>query len=69
MPRLTSITVRGAFGHNFYTPADFVKLPLAQRIQLMIGQRVEFLDEQGNSIPSLDAVNQLMGVADPDLPK
>jgi hypothetical protein len=59
MPRLTSITVKSAFGHNHYTPAEFVKLSLSERIQLMMGQRVEFLDEDGNSIPSLDAVDQL----------
>lgn len=68
MPRLTSISVRGAFGHNHYTPAEFVRLPLAERIQLIIGQRVEFFDEHGNHIPSFDAVDQLPRPS-PDLSK
>ena len=59
MGRLTSITVRSAFGHNHYTPAEFVKLPLTERLRLMLEQKVEFLDENGNRIPSMEAVDQL----------
>ncbi len=66
MSRLTSITVREGFGYNYLTPAEFAKLPLSERIQLMMSQRVEFLDENGNSIPSFDAVDQLPRAAAAD---
>ncbi len=69
MPHLTSIAVRGAFGYNHYTPHEFIKLPLSERIQLMISQRVEFFDELGTPIPSLDAVDQLPRPGLPDAPR
>jgi hypothetical protein len=69
MSRLTSITVRGSFGYNYLTPAEFAKMPLSERIQLMMSQRVEFLDENGNSIPSFDAVDQLPRPAASDASK
>ena len=46
-------------GYNHYTPAEFVKLPVSQRIELVMEHRVEFLDEHGKTIPPFDAVDQL----------
>jgi len=59
MPRLTSISVKETFGHNHYTPAEFIRLSLSDRIQLIVSHRVEFFDENGSPIPPLDAVDQL----------
>ncbi|MGQ0799487.1 MAG: hypothetical protein ACT4NL_05155 [Pseudomarimonas sp.] len=69
MARLTSVTVQGSFGYNYLTPAEFVKLGLSERIQLIMSQKVEFLDENGNSIPSFEAVDQLPRPVGMDMPR
>jgi hypothetical protein len=57
--RLTSISVKQGAGHNLMTPAEFVRLPVSQRIQLLMEHKVTFLDEDGKPIPPHDAVAQL----------
>ena len=57
--RLTSISVQQGAGHNLMTPAEFVKLPVSQRIQLVMQSKVVFLDEDGKDIPAHEAVAQL----------
>ena len=59
MPRLTSITVKESFGYNHYTPAEFARVPLTDRIQMIVTHRVEFFDENGTPIAPLEAVDQL----------
>ena len=57
--RLTSISVRQGAGHNLMSPAEFVRLSVSQRIQLVMEQKVDFLDEDGQLIPPHEAVAQL----------
>jgi hypothetical protein len=61
--RLTSITVKVGAGYNHMTPMEFARMPVGERIGLVMGQKVEFLDEDGQLIPALDAVGQLPMVA------
>jgi hypothetical protein len=56
---LTSITVKVGSGHNVFTPLEFAQLPLSERVNLMMKRLVEFLDEHGQPIPPMEAVEQL----------
>lgn len=47
-------------GHNLISPKDFLGLPSADRINLIMQGKVSFLDEDGNIIPSMDAVKSLV---------
>jgi hypothetical protein len=47
-------------GHNLISPEEFVNLPSADKINLIMQGKVSFLDEDGNIIPSMDAVKSLV---------
>lgn len=57
--KLTSISVKQGAGHNLMSPAEFVRLPVSQRIQLLMEHKVVFLDEDGKPIEPHEAVGQL----------
>jgi hypothetical protein len=59
MPRLTHVSVKQGAGHNLYTPAEFVKLPVSQRIELVLQHRAVFLDEHGKEMDIQEGVAQL----------
>ncbi len=63
--RLTSVSVKVGAGHNLYTPEEFAKLPVSQRIELVMQNKVIFLDEDGAPIPPLEAIDQLPKPAAP----
>jgi len=57
--KLTHVSVKQGAGHNLMTPEEFAKLPVSERITLMMQQKAVFLDETGQIIPPLEAVDQL----------
>ena len=59
MSRLTHVSVKQGAGHNLYSPAEFAKLPISQRIQLVLEHRAVFLDENGAEMDVEEAVKQL----------
>ena len=60
MPRrLVNVSVNQGFGHNLLSPAEFAQLPMGERIQLLMKNKVVFLDEEGQTMPVLDAIDQL----------
>jgi hypothetical protein len=60
MPRrLVNVSVNQGFGHNLLTPAEFTQIPMGERIQLLMKNKVVFLDEEGQTMPVLDAIDQL----------
>jgi hypothetical protein len=59
MRRLTNVSVRIGLGHNLLTPAEFVAIPMGERVALLMKNKVEFLDEHGKTMPVMDAVDQL----------
>lgn len=61
--KLTSISVKQGAGHNLMSPAEFVRLPVSTRIQLVMEHRATFLDENGQPIPPHEAVAQLPSAA------
>ena len=57
--KLTSISVKQGAGHNHMTPAEFVRMPVSQRIQLLMEHKVVFLDDEGKPMEPHEAVGQL----------
>ena len=57
--RLTSVSVKVGFGHNFMTPEQFARLPVNERIELVMQQKVEFLDDAGHRMSVTDAIDQI----------
>ena len=57
--RLTHVSVDKGAGHNLMTPEEFASLPISERITLMMQHKAVFLDEAGQPMPPLDAIEQL----------
>lgn len=60
MSVLTSVSVQKAGGHNLMSLAAFLALEPVERNALIIDKKVDFLDEEGNIIPVIQALQQLM---------
>jgi hypothetical protein len=50
-------------GHNLVSPQEFLSLPSNERINLIMQGKVSFLDEDGNLLPSMDAIKTLVSDA------
>jgi len=61
--KLSHVSIKMGAGHNLHTVEEFLALPLDQRIQLLLQQRVEFLDDHGRPIPVREAMAQIMKAA------
>lgn len=60
MSVLTSVSVQKASGHNLMSLKEFLALEPVERNNLILDRKVDFLDELGNIIPVMEAIQQLM---------
>ena len=63
--RLTSVSVKVGSGFNLMTPEQFARLPVNERIELVMQHKVEFLDDAGQRMSVTDAIEQLTKVPRP----
>ncbi len=49
----------GAGGHKVVSPKDFLAMPTAERIKLILAGKVQFYDSAGTLLPAMDAVKTL----------
>lgn len=49
----------GAGGFKAVTPKDFLAMPTADRIKLILAGKVQFLDAAGTVLPAMEAVKTL----------
>lgn len=57
--RLTHVSVQKGVGHNLLAAAEFARLPLTERIELVLQGRAVFLDDEGKTMPAEVAIGQL----------
>jgi hypothetical protein len=57
--KLTHVSVQMGAGHNLLSVAQFLLIPLGERVELVMTRRVQFLDEHGQPIPAREAMPQL----------
>lgn len=50
--------------YNLFSVPDYLKLPRATRQELVLANGVQYLDEYGNQVPPITAVNYLAGVVE-----
>ena len=55
-PVVTQVTVELAAGHNLLSREEFLSIPIAERLKLIMNKKVQFLDVEGIRIPSRIAV-------------
>jgi hypothetical protein len=63
-PTVTHVSVQKGAGHNLLTVAQFLALPVNERITLVFAKKVVFLDDHGNVVPLADGlayVSSLVG--------
>jgi hypothetical protein len=57
--RLTSVSIKVGSGFNMITPDQFARLPVNERIELVMQHKVVFLDDAGQHMNVTDAIEQL----------
>jgi hypothetical protein len=57
--KLSQLSVDRGQGYVQMSLAEFFALPLVERIQLLLGQRLRFYDERANLIPLNDGLKLL----------
>jgi hypothetical protein len=57
--RLTNVSVKVGSGFNLMSPEQFARLPVNERIDMVMQHRVEFLDDTGQKMAVTDAIDQL----------
>ena len=53
------VCVRKAAGYNLMSVNEFLALPPTERTNLILQRRIEFLDDKGEPLPTLDAVRSI----------
>ncbi|NJM93593.1 MAG: hypothetical protein HC842_02070 [Cytophagales bacterium] len=60
MGRVFQIAVKVSDGgYNLISVNDFLKMPMMERMEMMLQKRIQYLDEVGNVIPILEATRQM----------
>ena len=59
LAKITHISIRIGSGYNMLSKGDWLKLSKMDRLEKITGGSVLFLDEDGESIPSSEAVPML----------
>jgi hypothetical protein len=49
----------GVGGHKSVSPAEFLAMPTAERIKLILAAKVQFYDGEGKLLPAMEAVKTL----------
>ncbi|MFN7970799.1 MAG: hypothetical protein U0166_00355 [Acidobacteriota bacterium] len=57
--KLHHLAIKKGAGYNLISIEDFFKLPLSERVSLVVNDQVQFLDDQGNQIPAPDGLREL----------
>jgi len=53
------VSIQKAGGYNLMSREAFLALPINERVQLILGNKVKFLDEKGDVIPTREALKSL----------
>jgi len=53
------ISIQKMNGYNLVTVKDFWDIAAPERMRMVLEKKIQFLDEDGNKIPPLDAVRSL----------
>jgi hypothetical protein len=57
--RLTNVSVKVGSGFNLMSAQEFARLPVNERIEMVMQHRVEFLDDAGQRMAVTEAIEQL----------
>lgn len=56
---MTQVSVKEAGGYKLLSVEEFLALPSAERTNLILGRKIEFLGPDGTVLPMLDAVRAI----------
>ncbi len=54
------ITLKQQGGDKIMSVSEFLSINVVERTRLIFEKQVEFLDKEGNVLPSIDAVNSII---------
>ena len=53
------VAIQKAGGYNLMSKAEFLAMPLGERVSLILANKIQFLDDKGEQIPARDALRML----------
>ena len=54
-----SVMLKKASGYNLLTVEDYFAIPLGERVDLLLSQKIQFLNEAGDVLPLKEAIKSL----------